>query len=143
MTNIYTPEELPQWEANLNRAMSEWAPLALRWLLQDIKIVPGRAKGGSPRKRQIPVDTGELSESLQIQIGTARIFKGKDSYVLAFESATSFDNITISWTADHAEIVHYGTPGNPGSFWIPIIALKWEGYLTRAWAELERKYRLN
>ena len=66
----YPIDQIHELPGKIHQWQTEILQLALRWLMDDIEVVPGRARGGSPRRRQIPKHTGELASSLATRLGS-------------------------------------------------------------------------
>lgn len=100
---------------------------ALTEVFEDTPVVPGITKGGSRIRGTIPYDTRtqiqSLARSLHSSNGRRTQFK-EDSWKFIIRSLKPGDHMAFVWTAKHAELVHNGANGVPGTFWATIMAQK-------------------
>ncbi len=86
------------------------------------------AKGGS-----MPVDTGNLRNSLVVELNGVRVGEGADSYTLAITGFDIGDYVTGAWAAPYARARHYKPPdfGQGGGMWRDRAAAKWQSIVAR------------
>ena len=141
----YNIANVDNWVKKHDRVMDAVARQALNDMMKDIRIVPGRMRGGSPRPGQIPRDTGLLAASLQSSITGANIASatGNDSYTVLANMVAS-DTALFTWgssKAHYAKHVHYGTSRFRGTFWVTEAVKKWQSYVTNAARRAREKFR--
>ena len=137
MAQRYSVAELDQWVAKTKKRTDVVARQAVDMMLNDIRIVPSMARGGSPQKGTIPRDIGALAASLQSELhgSTSLSGSGEDSYTLVVGQMQAGDVAQFTWggnAAPYARRIHYGWGTYPGTFWRDIAAGKWDGYVRAA-----------
>ena len=79
-----------------------------------------KAKGG-----RMPVDTGNLRNSLQSSVAGGAMGEGKESYILAAAGMNGGDLATFTWTAEYAAAVNNGNRGRPGAHFVEGAVDQW------------------
>lgn len=86
------------------------------------------AQGGS-----MPVDIGNLRNSLVVEINGGNPTKGADAYVLGITGYQIGDIVQGGWTADYAVVRHYKPEsfGQGGGMWRDKAAAKWQDIVSK------------
>ena len=79
-----------------------------------------KAKGG-----RMPVDTGNLRNSLQSSVAGGAMGEGASSYILAAAGMKGGDVATFTWTAEYAAAVNNGRNGRPGAHFVEGAVDQW------------------
>ena len=79
-----------------------------------------KAKGG-----RMPVDTGNLRNSLQSSIAGGASGEGKESYIMVAGNMKGGDVATFTWTAEYAAAVNNGNRGRPGAHFVEGAVDQW------------------
>jgi len=79
-----------------------------------------KAKGG-----RMPVDTGNLRNSLQSSVAGGAMGEGASSYILAAAGMKGGDVATFTWTAEYAAAVNNGNRGRPGAHFVEGAVDQW------------------
>ena len=79
-----------------------------------------KAKGG-----RMPVDTGNLRNSLQSSVAGGAMGEGASSYILAAAGMKGGDVATFTWTAEYAAAVNNGNNGRPGAHFVEGAVDEW------------------
>jgi len=79
-----------------------------------------KAKGG-----RMPVDTGNLRNSLQSSVAGGASGQGEASYVMAAAGMKGGDVATFTWTAEYAAAVNNGNRGRPGAHFVEGAVDQW------------------
>ena len=79
-----------------------------------------KAKGG-----RMPVDTGNLRNSLQSSVAGGAMGEGASSYILAAAGMKGGDLATFTWTAEYAAAVNNGNRGRPGAHFVEGAVDQW------------------
>jgi hypothetical protein len=79
-----------------------------------------KAKGG-----RMPVDTGNLRNSLQSSVAGGAMGEGKESYILVAGNMKGGDVATFTWTAEYAAAVNNGNRGRPGAHFVEGAVDQW------------------
>lgn len=111
---------------------------------QDVIADMQRPKGEGGN---LPVDTGNLRNSLQVRVNNALLSQGAESYVMAIASADIGDVINAAYAANYARRMEYGFVGadklgrnynQPGSFFVRNAAVKWASIVRNNALKVER-----
>lgn len=104
---------------------------------------PGvKQTGGSFEVGKIPVETGDLVNSLSVDGGGT----GADAYVVAIAGMRLGDVMEFEWTMPYAARLHYGFTGEdslgrhyevPGRFWVSENAAKFQQFVDARAKEVE------
>lgn len=86
------------------------------------------AKGGS-----MPVDSGNLRNSLVVEINGAKTGEGGDGFVLGINRFQIGDIVQGAWTAEYARARHYKPEsfGQGGGMWRDKAAAKWQTIVSK------------
>ena len=79
-----------------------------------------KAKGG-----RMPVDTGNLRNSLQSSVAGGAMGEGKESYIMVAAGMNGGDLATFTWTAEYAAAVNNGNRGRPGAHFVEGAVDQW------------------
>ena len=79
-----------------------------------------KAKGG-----RMPVDTGNLRNSLMSSVAGGAAGQGEDSYIMAAAGIKGGDVATFTWTAEYAAAVNNGRNGRPGAHFVEGAVDQW------------------
>ena len=79
-----------------------------------------KAKGG-----RMPVDTGNLRNSLQSSVAGGAMGEGASSYILVAGNMKGGDLATFTWTAEYAAAVNNGNRGRPGAHFVEGAVDEW------------------
>jgi len=79
-----------------------------------------KAKGG-----RMPVDTGNLRNSLQSSVAGGAMGEGASSYILVAAGMKGGDLATFTWTAEYAAAVNNGNRGRPGAHFVEGAVDQW------------------
>jgi len=79
-----------------------------------------KAKGG-----RMPVDTGNLRNSLQSSVAGGASGEGEESYILVAAGMKGGDLATFTWTAEYAAAVNNGNRGRPGAHFVEGAVDQW------------------
>ena len=79
-----------------------------------------KSKGG-----RLPVDTGNLRNSLQSSIAGGASGEGESSHILVAPLMEGGDVATFTWTAEYAAAVNNGNRGRPGAHFVEGAVDQW------------------
>ena len=79
-----------------------------------------KAKGG-----RMPVDTGNLRNSLRSSVAGGAMGEGASSYILVAAGMKGGDLATFTWTAEYAAAVNNGNRGRPGAHFVEGAVDQW------------------
>ena len=79
-----------------------------------------KAKGG-----RMPVDTGNLRNSLQSSVAGGAMGEGASSYIMVAGNMKGGDVATFTWTAEYAAAVNNGNRGRPGAHFVEGAVDQW------------------
>jgi hypothetical protein len=89
---------------------------------QSVIAVAQTSKGHGGR---MPVDTGNLRNSLQSSVAGGAMGEGASSYILAAAGMKGGDLATFTWTAEYAAAVNNGNRGRPGAHFVEGAVDQW------------------
>jgi len=114
----YTFATLDQWTKKTERRIDA----VLKDATQSVVAVAQqtKAKGG-----RMPVDTGNLRNSLQSSVAGGAMGEGASSYILAAAGMKGGDLATFTWTAEYAAAVNNGNRGRPGAHFVEGAVDQW------------------
>lgn len=149
MTEKSFTAQIDEWVTKVGKVQDAVVSTATTELLAGIEIVPGKTRGGTPQKGQIPRDLGALAGSLQSALygSTSITQEGAGSYVLVAGDMKAGDVAEFLWggsAAPYAARIHYGFTGEDslgrtynqqGLFWVDVAANKWQDYIDAAVAK--------
>ena len=114
----YTFATLGQWTKKTQRRIDA----VLKDSTQSVVAMAQqtKAKGG-----RMPVDTGNLRNSLQSSVAGGAMGVGEASYIMAAAGMKGGDVATFTWTAEYAAAVNNGTRGRPGAHFVEGAVDQW------------------
>ena len=114
----YTFATLDQWTKKTERRIDA----VLKDATQSVIAVAQqtKAKGG-----RMPVDTGNLRNSLQSSVAGGAMGEGASSYILVAAGMKGGDLATFTWTAEYAAAVNNGNRGRPGAHFVEGAVDQW------------------
>ena len=114
----YTFAQLDQWTKKTEKRIDA----VLKDATQSVVAVAQqtKAKGG-----RMPVDTGNLRNSLQSSVAGGAMNEGASSYILVAGNMNGGDVATFTWTAEYAAAVNNGNRGRPGAHFVEGAVDQW------------------
>jgi len=114
----YTFATLDQWTKKTEKRIDA----VLKDATQSVVAVAQqtKAKGG-----RMPVDTGNLRNSLQSSVAGGASGEGKESYIMVAAGMKGGDLATFTWTAEYAAAVNNGNRGRPGAHFVEGAVDQW------------------
>jgi len=114
----YTFATLDQWTKKTEKRIDA----VLKDATQSVVAVAQqtKAKGG-----RMPVDTGNLRNSLQSSVAGGAMGEGASSYILVAAGMKGGDLATFTWTAEYARPVNNGNRGRPGAHFVEGAVDQW------------------
>jgi len=114
----YTFAQLDQWTKKTEKRIDA----VLKDATQSVVAVAQqtKAKGG-----RMPVDTGNLRNSLQSSVAGGATGEGKESYIMVAAGMNGGDLATFTWTAEYAAAVNNGNRGRPGAHFVEGAVDQW------------------
>ena len=114
----YTFAQLDQWTKKTEKRIDA----VLKDATQSVVAVAQqtKAKGG-----RMPVDTGNLRNSLRSSVAGGAMGEGASSYILAAAGMKGGDLATFTWTAEYAAAVNNGNRGRPGAHFVEGAVDQW------------------
>ena len=114
----YTFATLDQWVLKTEKRIDA----VLKDATQSVVAVAQqtKAKGG-----RMPVDTGNLRNSLQSSVAGGATGEGKESYIMVAAGMNGGDLATFTWTAEYAAAVNNGNRGRPGAHFVEGAVDQW------------------
>jgi hypothetical protein len=114
----YTFAQLDQWTKKTEKRIDA----VLKDATQSVIAVAQqtKAKGG-----RMPVDTGNLRNSLQSSVAGGASGEGKESYIMVAGNMKGGDVATFTWTAEYARPVNNGNRGRPGAHFVEGAVDQW------------------
>ena len=114
----YTFATLDQWTKKTEKRIDA----VLKDATQSVVAVAQqtKAKGG-----RMPVDTGNLRNSLQSSVAGGASGEGEASHILVAPQMKGGDVATFTWTAEYAAAVNNGNRGRPGAHFVEGAVDQW------------------
>jgi len=114
----YTWATLDQWTKKTEKRIDA----VLKDATQSVVAVAQqtKAKGG-----RMPVDTGNLRNSLRSSVAGGAMGEGASSYILVAAGMKGGDLATFTWTAEYAAAVNNGNRGRPGAHFVEGAVDQW------------------
>ena len=114
----YRWSTLDQWTKKTERRIDA----VLKDATQSVVAVAQqtKAKGG-----RMPVDTGNLRNSLRSSVAGGAMGEGASSYILVAGNMKGGDLATFTWTAEYAAAVNNGNRGRPGAHFVEGAVDQW------------------
>jgi hypothetical protein len=114
----YTFATLDQWTKKTERRIDAVLKDATQSVVAVAQVT--KAKGG-----RMPVDTGNLRNSLVSTIAGGASGQGEESYILAASGIKGGDVAYFTWTAEYAAAVNNGRNGRPGAHFVEGAVDQW------------------
>ena len=114
----YTFAQLDQWTRKTERRIDAVLKDATQSVVAVAQVT--KAKGG-----RMPVDTGNLRNSLQSSVAGGASGEGEESYILVAAGMKGGDLATFTWTAEYAAAVNNGNRGRPGAHFVEGAVDQW------------------
>ena len=114
----YTFATLDQWTKKTERRIDAVLKDATQTVI-SVAQTP-KSKGG-----RLPVDTGNLRNSLQSSIAGGASGEGESSHILVAPLMEGGDVATFTWTAEYAAAVNNGNRGRPGAHFVEGAVDQW------------------
>jgi len=114
----YTFAQLDQWTKKTEKRIDA----VLKDATQSVVAVAQqtKAKGG-----RMPVDTGNLRNSLRSSVAGGAMGEGASSYIMVAGNMKGGDLATFTWTAEYAAAVNNGNRGRPGAHFVEGAVDQW------------------
>lgn len=118
--------DIRNWNAKARRNMQGIMREAVQEVVEEAQKPV--ARGGN-----MPVDTGNLRNSLASGLNGALGAPADDSYVLTIATMQAGDTAQFNWTAKYARARHYkpSSFGQGGGMWRDKAAQKWQSIVDR------------
>jgi len=110
--------QLDQWTKKTERRIDAVLKDATQTVI-SVAQTP-KSKGG-----KLPVDTGNLRNSLRSSIAGGASGEGKESYIMVAGNMKGGDLATFTWTAEYAAAVNNGNRGRPGAHFVEGAVDQW------------------
>ena len=110
--------QLDQWTKKTERRIDAVLKDATQTVI-SVAQTP-KSKGG-----RLPVDTGNLRNSLQSSVAGGAMGEGKESYIMVAAGMKGGDLATFTWTAEYAAAVNNGNRGRPGAHFVEGAVDQW------------------
>jgi len=114
----YTVATLDQWTKKTQRRIDAVLNDAAQSVVGVAQVT--KAKGG-----RMPVDTGNLRNSLQSSVAGGASGQGAKSYIMVAAGMKGGDLATFTWTAKYAAAVNNGNRGRPGAHFVEGAVDQW------------------
>lgn len=88
--------------------------------------------GGSFVTGKVPVDTGFLANSVQVEISGALVGQGTPDFMGVISGMKIGDSIEAAFTAEYAAAVNYGTAHMAGRFFVNQAVAQWPAFVAAA-----------
>ena len=130
----YTFATLDQWTKKTEKRIDA----VLKDATQSVVAVAQqtKAKGG-----RMPVDTGNLRNSLQSSVAGGASGEGKESYIMVAGNMKGGDLATFTWTAEYAAAVNNGNRGRPGAHFVEGAVDQWTAIVRASTAKAKARVR--
>ena len=130
----YTFATLDQWTKKTKQRIDA----VLKDATQSVVAVAQetKAKGG-----RMPVDTGNLRNSLQSSVAGGAMGEGASSYILVAGNMKGGDLATFTWTAEYAAAVNNGNRGRPGAHFVEGAVDQWPAIVRTSIAKAKAAVR--
>ena len=130
----YTFAQLDQWTKKTERRIDAVLKDATQTVI-SVAQTP-KSKGG-----RLPVDTGNLRNSLQSSIAGGASGEGKESYIMVAGNMKGGDVATFTWTAEYAAAVNNGNRGRPGAHFVEGAVDQWTAIVRASTAKAKARVR--
>jgi len=132
MTARYTFATLDQWVRKAERRIDAVLKDATQSVVAVAQVT--KAKGG-----KMPVDTGNLRNSLQSSVAGGASGQGAESYIMAAADMKGGDVATFTWTAEYAAAVNNGNNGRPGAHFVEGAVDQWPAIVRASTAKAKAR----
>jgi len=123
---------LDQWTKKTERRIDAVLKDATQSVVAVAQVT--KAKGG-----KMPVDTGNLRNSLQSSVAGGASGQGASSYILAAAGMKGGDVATFTWTAEYAAAVNNGNNGRPGAHFVEGAVDQWPAIVRSSTAKAKAR----
>jgi len=114
----YTFATLDQWTKKTEKRIDAVLKDATQTVI-SVAQTP-KSKGG-----RLPVDSGNLRNSLRSSVAGGAMGEGEESYILVAGNMKGGDLATFTWTAEYAAAVNNGNRGRPGAHFVEGAVDQW------------------
>jgi hypothetical protein len=114
----YTFATLDQWTKKTEKRIDAVLKDATQSVVAVAQVT--KAKGG-----RMPVDTGNLRNSLISSVAGGASGQGEESYIMVAAGMKGGDLATFTWTAEYAAAVNNGNRGRPGAHFVEGAVDEW------------------
>ena len=132
MTARYTFATLDQWVRKAERRIDAVLKDATQSVVAVAQVT--KAKGG-----KMPVDTGNLRNSLLSSVSGGASGQGAESYIMAAAGMKGGDVATFTWTAEYAAAVNNGNNGRPGAHFVEGAVDQWPAIVLSSTAKAKAR----
>jgi len=132
MTARYTFATLDQWTKKTERRIDAVLKDATQSVVAVAQVT--KAKGG-----KMPVDTGNLRNSLLSSVSGGASGQGAESYIMAAAGMKGGDVATFTWTAEYAAAVNNGNNGRPGAHFVEGAVDQWPAIVLSSTAKAKAR----
>ena len=130
----YTMATLDQWTKKTQGRIDAVLKDATQTVIAVAQVT--KANGG-----RMPVDTGNLRNSLISSVAGGAMGQGAESYVMAAAGMTGGDVATFTWTAEYAAAVNNGRNGRPGAHFVEGAVDQWPAIVRASIAKAKARVR--
>ena len=130
----YTFATLDQWTKKTEKRIDAVLKDATQSVVAVAQVT--KAKGG-----KMPVDTGNLRNSLQSSVAGGASGQGAESYIMASAGMKGGDVATFTWTAEYAAAVNNGNRGRPGAHFVEGAVDQWTAIVRASTAKAKARVR--
>jgi len=128
----YTFATLDAWTKKTERRIDAVLKDATQSVVAVAQVT--KAKGG-----RMPVDTGNLRNSLISSIVGGAKGEGASSYILVAGNMNGGDVATFTWTAEYAAAVNNGNRGRPGAHFVEGAVDQWPAIVRASTAKAKAR----
>jgi hypothetical protein len=128
----YTFAQLDQWTKKTQRRIDAVLKDATQSVVAVAQVT--KAKGG-----RMPVDTGNLRNSLISSVAGGASGQGEESYIMAAAGMKGGDLATFTWTAEYAAAVNNGNRGRPGAHFVEGAVDQWPAIVRASIAKVKAR----
>jgi len=114
----YTFATLDQWTKKTEKRIDA----VLKDATQSVIAVAQQTKAEGGR---MPVDKGNLRNSLRSSVAGGASWQGEESYILVAGNMKGGDLATFTWMAEYAAAVNNGNRGRPGAHFVEGAVDQW------------------
>ena len=129
---LYKFATLDQWTRKTERRIDAVLKDATQSVVAVAQVT--KAKGG-----RMPVDTGNLRNSLQSSVAGGAMSVGEASYVMAAAGMKGGDVATFTYTAAYSKAVNNGNNGRPGAHFVEGAVDQWPAIVRSSTAKAKAR----